>query len=365
MHDQTAASALPSGLAKALRPDALEAQAGIWSGLTPGQRKTALDRLAALKGWDNGRGKLDVTTAATKAGVGVSRFYRIAAEWRDGPSLAALGVFAHGRPRKPKVANELVARLATAARQAVLLHGGSSISALVERTVARAGLSGDARLPKTTKLREIVQAEKRRIDASKPMGMVVLLDYVATSLPRADGRPHIAFLAMDEGTGAVLGIAPGTVERVMSGYSAAASDALRLIESAGPDWRWSNVFSVMRITAGGDDDGSARLVHRLNAAFRHPQFILERGAKRYGRLIGGTVGPRMGGINFTPTRTVTGVAMAANGDMTPWTDEDARAAMRRAADRHNQLTIPTDPAGDPTPPPHLVDALVTISRRPS
>jgi hypothetical protein len=166
---------------------------------------------------------------------------------------------------------------------------------------------------------------------------------------------------MDEGTGAVLGIAPGTVERVMSGYAAAASDALRSIESASADWRWSNVFSVMRITAGDEEDRSVRLVHRLNANFRHPQFILERGAKRYGRLIGSTVGPRMGSINFTPTRTVTGAAMAANGDMTPWSEEDARAALRRAADRHNQLAIPTDSAGDPSPPPHLLDALVTIS----
>jgi hypothetical protein len=356
-------ASLPPYLGQALSPQAMDAQARIWSGLSPAQRRAALGRLAALNGWDNGQGGIDVASAADMAGVSVSRFYRIAAEWRDSPSLAALGVFARGRTRKPKVADDVVERLAAAARRAVLIHGKSSVSALVERTLALASLPADAHPPGMTKLREIVQAEMRRIEASKPMGMVVLLDCVATSIPRADGRPHIAFLVMDEGTGAVLGVAPGTIEKPMSGYATAASDALRSIEVAGSDWRWSNVFSVMRITAGEDVDPTAALVHRLNATFRHPQFILERSARRYGRLIRATVGPRMGGIGFTPTRTVTGTAMAANGDMTPWPDEDALAALRRAADRHNQRAFQNDFVGDPCPPPHLLDALVMIAGR--
>jgi hypothetical protein len=361
---RTPVSSLPLALAQVLGPEAEEGQARIWAELSPAQRGSAVGRLEALEEWSDGRGGVDVAQASAMAGVSVSRFYRIAAEWRDAPSLSALGVFAHGRTRRPKVADDVVERLATAARQAALLHGGSSVSALVERTVALARLPADARMPGATKLREIVQAEKRRVESCKPMGMAVLLDCVATSLPREDGRPHIAFLVTDEGTGAVLGIAPGVIEDVMSGYAAAAADALRSIEDAGSDWRWSNAFSVMRITAGEDVDAVASLVHCLNAAFRHPQFILERGAKRYGRLIGGTVGPRMPGVAFTPTRTVAGFAMAANGDMTPWTDEDARAALRRAADRHNQRASSSYGAGDPSPPPELLDALVTISRRP-
>lgn len=352
---------LPPALADSLDRKRLTAEEKDWLRLTAGQRSRALKRFDALTQWRDGKGDIDVEAAAHLAGVSPSRFYRIASEWRDSPSLASLGVFARGGPRKPKVSNDVVDALSKAARDAVLLHGDMSVSALVDRTLRLARLPPDAKLPGMTKLREIVQAEKRRIDAGMPMGQVILFDCVATSLPRPDGRPHIGFLCIDGGTGLVLGVSVGDVDHVVSGYASAASDALRMIGDGASEWPWSNVFSIMRLTAGPDLDRITKVTHELNVRHRHTNFILERGARRYGRLIGKAVGPRLGRVTFTPTRTLGGEALATNGDMTPWDDAAAYRALRSAADDHNGSLADADRAGAAEPPPGMIEALATIA----
>lgn len=350
---------LPSELVAAFQ-DRAAGESDVWRRLTPAQRARALARFEALRCWDGGRGELDVVAAAALAGdMSVSRFYRIAAEWRDTPSLASLGVFARAGARKSKVGSDVLDALSDAARQVVLLFGDMSTSALVDRMLRFARLPEGTKLPGMTKLREIVQAEQRRIASSMPLGQVLLSDCVATSLPRVDGRPHIAFLCMDAGTSAVLGVGVGAIEAVVRGHNGAANDALRTIERKGERWRWSNVFSVMRITAGEDIARISSVMHELNSRFRDTHFILERGERRYGRLIARTLGPRLGKVTFTPTRTLAGDALAANGDMTAWTEADAYDALRRAADAHNDA-LDLSRAQAPEPPPHLYKALATL-----
>ena len=353
-------AALPAELSASLDAEQLAAEATVWRGLTPSQRARALKRFEALKRWNNGRGELDAEAAARLADISTSRFYRIAADWRSSRSFRSLGVFARPGARKPKLDSGVVDALANAARQAILLHGDMSTSALVDRTLRLARLPSDARLPGMTKLREIVQAAARRIAASMPLGQLVLCDCVATSLPRIDRRPHLAFLCVDGGTGAVLGVAVGTIDEVIGGYARAANDALRTIEREGAQWRWSNVFSAMRVTAGEDIPQIARVMHELNAQYRETHFILEQGEKRYGRLIAKAVGPRLGRVTFTPTRTVSGDALAANGDMTPWTNSEAYKALRGAADAHNDAVLDQARAGAKEMPPNLRAALATL-----
>lgn len=354
---------LPPELAAAFEADRVESEAEAWRRLTPAQRQRAMTRFEVLGRWDGGRGGIDVEEAARLAGdMSVSRFYRIAAEWRASPSVASLGVFARAGTRKSKLGDDVLDALSIAARQAILLHGRMSTSALVDRMLRIARLPRDTKLPGMTKLREIVQAEERRIASSMPLGLVLLSDCVATSLPRADGRPHIAFLCMDGGTGAVLGVAVGTIEKVVWGHACAANDALRTIEVKGEQWRWSNVFSIMRITAGEDTARIAKVMHELNARYLGTQFILERGERRYGRLIADTVGPRLGRTVFTPTRTVSGEALATNGDMTAWSEADAFDALRRAADAHNEAAD-LFRSGSAELPPNLYEALATLGSK--
>ena len=123
---------LPSELVAAFK-DRAAVEADVWRRLTPSQRARALTRFEALRRWDGGRGELGVEAAATLAGdMSVSRFYRIAAEWRDAPSLASLGVFARAGARKSKVGSDVLDALTDAARQVILLFGDMSTSALVD-----------------------------------------------------------------------------------------------------------------------------------------------------------------------------------------------------------------------------------------
>lgn len=356
-----ATSPLPPALIEAMEPDRVERESEIWADLTASQRARAVARLEALKQWQGGNGSVDITGAARLADVSASRFYRIASEWRNNPSLAALGVFARSgaRMRKPKVSPEVVNRLSAAARKAILLWGDASVSALVDHTLRLARLPPEV-LPKTTRLREIVQDERRRINANKAMGQVILFDCVATSLPLEGGRPHIAFLCMDEGTGAILGVAAGTINAVISGYAAAATDALRVMKKHEADWPWSNRFSGARLSVGKEIGDVSKVAHLLNATFVQQHFIFERNPKRYGRSISETVGPRLGRVTFTPSRTSRGDALAANGDMTPWDNGDAYAALRRAADEYNTRIL-ADMKGEERPPSRLFDALGMIA----
>ncbi|HZG09092.1 MAG TPA: hypothetical protein VEZ70_08950 [Allosphingosinicella sp.] len=348
---------LPPDLAIAVGTDRVDGEVEVWRRLTPAQRARAVQRFEALRRWWGGT---RVEDAARIAGeISVSRFYRIAAEWRSSPSLASLGIFAGARARRSKLGDDVLDALSAAARQVVLLHGDMSTRALVDRMVRFARLPDDVKLPGMTKLREIVQAEQRRIASSMPLGQVLFSDCVAISLPRADGRPHIAFLCMDAGTGAVLGVGVGTIDEVVSGHARAANDALRMIDDSGAQWRWSNVFSVMRVTAGEDVARISKLMHELNVRYRDTHFILERGERRYGRLIAKAVGPRLGRVTFTPTRTSSGEALATNGEMTPWSEAEAYDALRRAADAHNQ-TAGLSRSGSAEPPPRLKEALVTL-----
>lgn len=355
--------ALPPQFAEAFKSDGVAGEADVWRRLTPAQRLRAITRFEALRRWEDGRGRIDVEEAARLAGdMSISRFYRIAAEWRRAPSLASLGVFARGGARKSKLGDDVLDALSTAARQAILLHGRMSTSALVDRMLRIARVPRDAKLPGMTKLREIVRAEERRIASSMPLGLVLLSDCVATSLPRADGRPHIAFLCMDGGTGAILGVAVGTIEKVVWGHACAANDALRTIEVKGEQWRWSNVFSIMRITAGEDAARITKVMHELNARYPETQFILERDERRYGRLIANAVGPRLARVAFTPTRTLSGEALATNGDMTAWSEADAYDALRRAADAHNEAAD-LFRSGSAELPPNLYEALATLGSK--
>lgn len=331
-----------------------------WRHLSASQRARALVRVEALRRWADGRGEIPADDAAKIAGMSTKRFYRIASEWRGNRSLTALGIYARASSRNPKVSSSLLEAISAAARQAILLYGNLSTSALVSRALRLARLPRDTKLPGMTKLREIVQAESRRITTSLPMGQIVFFDCVATSLPRADRRPHIAFLCMDSGTGLVLGVAIGTMEAAIMGYASAANDALSTIDHKGAEWRWSHVFSALRVTGDENVVQIAKIMQLLNVKYLQIHFILERGEKRYGRLIGRTVGPRLGRVTFTPTRTLCGEALATNGDMAPWNDVEAYEVLRRSADDHNDAMFDPTWAGASEMPLGLYDALATM-----
>ncbi|HEX8124233.1 MAG TPA: hypothetical protein VF548_01485 [Allosphingosinicella sp.] len=351
----------PQILFEAFGGELPEREADAWSRLNPAQRSRALSRLMALMTWKDGSGTINAAEAAEQAGVGLSRFYRLAAEWRAGPSLAALGTFASKRRRGSKFKPDAINALQAAVPRVVRLNGGASVSRLVELLVEAAGVPSDD-LPRSTKLREIVQDEIRRLEATHDAGTAVVFDCVASSLPREDGRPHILFACVDRGTRCILGLGIGEIHHSVIGYADAAADALQGVEDGGLALPWGRRLAKAELTAGMDLEACESLVARLNDEVAGTNFQLARKPKRFGRYLRELVGPRLGKVAFTPTRTMEGTALAANGDMTPWTKADALRALREAAAVYNAELLEGEEAVPEGPPATLLIALRAVSK---
>jgi hypothetical protein len=321
----------------------------LWERLTVKQREKASRRLGAIVGWNGGFGQLTADAATKAAGLSLSRFYRLAAEWRHAPSLSVLGTFAVPLSRRSKFEPDVINALQAKVAAVVSQNDGVSVSGLVDLLIDVAAVPRD-RLPGSTKLREIVQAELRRLAATHDAGTAIVIDVVAVSLSRSDGRPHVMFVCIDVGTRAILGVALGDVAQSVAGYGAAAADALRTISEDALRLPWGRRLANAVLTAGLDVDECRVLVDRLGRGVSDANVLLSTRSNRFGRKVRSLVGPRFGRVSITPTRTAEGDAMVQ--DATPWSEVDALAELRAAAAAHNAtLTPPGMDAGEATEAP--------------
>jgi hypothetical protein len=85
--------------------------------------------------------------------------------------------------------------------------------------------------------------------------------------------------------------------------------------------------------------------------------------KGYGKYFREFVGLRIGRIEITPARTETGTALSDNNDPTPWSDEEARAAVALAVDQYNlEILASLEQVGQrKVPPDDLVKALQILA----
>lgn len=308
-----------------------------WNSMTPSQRERAEKRLAAFEAWF--AGDLEIAEAVKRAGLSRSRFYRLAADWRESPGLKALGAAvgsgASGSRLDPKAVNALQAVVAKVVR----FNKGAKVSQLVRLMVEAADIPEGAELPGDTRLRRIVEDELRRLAGQGEAGDEIRFDCTAINLPQADGRPHIMFVCLDQGTRAVLGYSVQPTVDVAVGYGAAAADALRRIESGLSVLPWALRTKQMVFTAGTDTDQSIALVEKLIDAGVQGAVQLTQLPKRFGKYYRELVGTRLGRIEITPARTGEELAMPDGGDMTPWSTADATAAVGVIVEQHNAEVI--------------------------
>jgi len=307
-----------------------------WNAMTAAQRRRATDRLDAIEKWN--AGTIDIESALESTGLSSSRFYRMAADWRAAPSLVALGAFAGTGGTKSRLNPEVVNALQAVVSKVVSMNAGASVSQLVQMMVQEAGVSTDD-LPGTSKLRAIVEDEQRRVAATGEAGHAVKFDCSAINLPRADGRPYAMFACLDEGTRLILGAAIIEDATAAEGYRLAAVDALERLGRIGARLPWALRTAGMEITAGIDLDASTGLLDRLKAGGVRANVQLARVPRRFGRYFRAIVGTRIARVEITPLRTEEGLAAADNGDMTPWSIEEARAALRVGVDQHNEAVL--------------------------
>lgn len=345
---EEAVGGFPTGL-----PDS---DRGRWAEMTVGQRAKAAKRLAAFRGWQSGEMNLDYAVAAS--GLSRSRFYRLAAAWKAAPSLAALGVSTGSGAARERLDPEAVNALQAVVKEVVMLNEGASVSQLVRIMVERSGVD-ESKLPGTLRLREIVENEKRRIAATGEAGHTVMFDCTAINLPKADGRPHVMFVLVDKGTRLILGAAVGPSADATMGYARVAADVRARTSSRLANLPWSLRVSQIYLTAGLDVAAAESVVLDLRkAGVRTVQ--LKRVPRRYGGYFRQVVGDRIGRIAITPTRTEEGAATPDNGDMRPWSEGEAMAAVAQAVDQHNASVIADLPAGADSRMPDDLDKTLTL-----
>jgi len=316
-------------------PESLsDSDLAVWTAMTPAQRTRARRRLEAILAWQ--AGDISLESALEASGLSRTRFYTVSAEFRASRTLASLGAFAGSRASRQRLNPEAVNALQAAVADVVAMNDGASVSELVRLLVDAVDIDKQ-KLPGSTRLRSIVETELRRKQATGQAGHAVKLGLSAINLPRADGRPHILFTLIDEGTQLILGAWSGGTTNETEGYRHAARNALERIGGVLSELKWAERLIRIDIEVGGDRERSA--------AFRSRLIEADLGAginiapTRYGRYFRKLIGPRIGRIEITPGRTEKGEASPDNGDMTPWTDDAARTALTIAVDHHNMEVL--------------------------
>lgn len=307
-----------------------------WESLTPARRREAASRFALFDQWE--AGELSAEEAVSRFGKSPSRFYRLAAQWREKPSLEALGVGIRAPRTRERLDPAVVNALQAKVSHVVRLHADASVSQQAALLVEAAGF-GNQKPIGTTALRKIVETERRRAEASGRLGHQIGLDCSAINLPQVSGRPYILYLIVDAGTGINLGFSFSTSVDVTAGYSAAADSASKWIEQKGDGLPWSSRLSQTILVSGNDDAASKKLVEGLSAAGVGGNVLRSSGRRRFGSQFRKAYGERLGRIQITPARTLVGDALPDNGNMTFWSADEVRIELERTFQESNAALL--------------------------
>lgn len=337
-----------------------ESDRGRWFGMTASQRTKAATRLGAFQKWQLDETRLE--DAVSASGLSRSRFYRLAAAWKAAPLLASLGVSTGSGAARERLDPDVINALQAVVKDVVMLNEGASVSHLVRIMVERSKVD-EKNLPGALRLREIVENEKRRVAATGEAGHTVMFDCTAINLPQADGRPHVMFVLVDKGTRLILGAAVGPSADAAAGYARVAADVYAGISNGLKTLPWAFRTSQIYLTAGIDVAAAEELVLDLRkAGVRTVQ--LKRVPRRFGGYFRQVIGERVGRIAITPSRTEKGTATPDNGDMNPWSELEAQAAVTQAVEQHNVSVLADMPATSGSRMPDDLEKTLALLAKP-
>lgn len=341
-----------------------------WQHLNALQRARVRRRLSALNEFAAGR--ISADEAAAYCEVNRSRFYAMRAAWSTQPDLASLGVkrgsggIKGGRKRlDPAAVNALQAVLPRVVR----MHRNAPVTELIALLQETAAI-GRARMPGKPKLREMVERELARLNASGRAGDHLRLDCSAVNLAREGGRPWILFAVLDVGTQAVLGVTLLEEPDILRGHSLAARDALGRI--AGPlcALPWATKMANLEFTAGTREDDAMRLFDALwadglkQSQMRRPSRT-RKASSVYGHYLRKTIGPKLGSLEITPDRTEDRAAVSENAKGEAWPRLDAEDFVRlQLAEHDREVVANLEAAGEASPPRDMIRALEIFAAGP-
>lgn len=332
-----------------------------WLGLTRLQRKNALVRAESFDAWI--AGTLDRETALLRTDLSSSRFYRLAAAWRENRTLKALGAQAGSGAKRRKFKSKGVNAIQAKVAEVVRFNIDDNVSFLVRELKRVSGVADDD-LPSDTKIRQIVEAELSRVEATGEAGNAIRFDCCAINIPRKGGRPYIMFACIDAGTRVVLAQTVLPDLELESGYALTAANALEAIQGSYANLPWSSRLSRVELTAGPDDARSKAYVADLKVKQGFTGIQLAGSSKRFGSYIRKHVGTRFGRIALTPQRTIEGDAIPDNGAWAAWTQAEVSHAVGLAIADHNDAVLSELPTSSGrSPAPELRDLLVAMAKR--
>jgi hypothetical protein len=329
-------------------------EAMLWAELSERQRAKALQRMAALTRWNLRQAPHDAVLAAANAGLKhTARFYEMAKAWGDAPSLKVLGVLATA-PRTRRNRHEDL--LSERARELVDAHPGESVRQLALKLGETPGL-GD-KPPTYNTLRRFVDDEIRRRNRKKRPGTYVGFDCCACSMQRMDGSEYTLFAIVDQESQLILGAALGDAADSRRGYAGAAADALaRLGRSPLAGVAWVDRTEGFQLVVGVDSERWNDIRSEVAAAGVGAPIEPSTRRQRFGRYVRPAVGPRLGRIALSPTKThgLEGEGRSGSPSM-PTADDITRLVLEVEA--HNRpLVDDLEHADGSGPPADLITLL--------
>lgn len=318
-------------------------------------RRTTLRRLELIAEFVQEGSDLSAADAAGSLGLKVSRFYKMVSDWKTTGSIEALGTVPRSRHRRTKLNPQVVNVLQSLVPRVVAMNSDLPVSHLVDMMVEEAGVTKG--LPSKMKLREIVETEMRRMEATALAGHSVAFDCCALSVARDDKHPFVIYAVLDRGTRAWLGYAFAPHDRTELGYARAAAHAASCIP--GLDLPWTRNLQHLQMTAGEDKDRAAAIVADIEERFG----IAARRAsnpKRFGGYLREIIGPRIGPVSFASRDSISGPPMNVNGKPDVRQEAQLREWLDIAIEAHNRDEIAKGSRED-GPPAQLHDVLDYIA----
>lgn len=346
----------PKRLEKLFGDPLPQREAAMWSLMDTQQRARALQRADALVRYRDGDGDVPARTAAADAGVTLVRFYQMNARWREGRTLAALGVGAQPeRARRSQFSPEVNEILQSAVSD-VVRDEKASVRALalrLEDTVRSLGVA-DADVPGHNTLRAIVERARRDRLRRREVGNELLFDHAACGIARDDGAPWIVFVIADAASQLILGAAPGTAGSVERGYADAARDAMRRIGDPGfAKLKWADRLAAVQLVPGAEGSATLdRIAVEARSAGIGMNLTTDRKAGRYLKRLAGR---GIGVLPIWPARVGAAEVPSWALERMPSLDHNrARARIVLAVEDHNAgLLTGMDGRSSGDPPPEL------------
>lgn len=327
------------------------AQRAAWDALDRRGREETRARLEAIHSFESDNGGLSAAEAADRLGIKLSRFYKMASDWRRTGDLQVLGTIrARQGKRRSKLDAEVVNALQAVVARVVARNEDASVSELTRIMLAESGVlewKPERNIPSRMKLREIVEAELRRSAAMLEAGNQIAFDCCALVWAHSPTDPYCLFLVIDRGTRAILGCHLGLFGEGLSGYAAAASNAMA--QTAKLELPWARDMLGMQMVVGARREPFERLCRQLEKEFAVSAKLAST-KRRFGRYALELLGPRLGQVVFAPKATgfdqdiETGLEVDAamtkvNGKVDVRSREWVSATVNRAIEEHNDLEV--------------------------